>query len=212
MLRLDEMERFNRAQLLNALATLPGWKQVIFMLLCCERMLPNYVRFSQETGFGNVSVLRDALDAAWVWVESGQLPKDLDALRRACERQAPNTEDFGSQYTSAAVDAANAAATVLDAVESPSAAASLALNLVALAYDTIDMFVESMRDLAPTSPTFEQTILADPLMQNESRCQREDLAELAACDESRHTVVRQMRERANRYRFGSLSSTAEGKQ
>jgi len=78
-------------------------------------MLPNYERFYAEAGFGDVSVLKDAIDTALTWIESGRLPDNLAALRTACEQQAPDTEHFHSLHTSAALDAANVATIILDA-------------------------------------------------------------------------------------------------
>src|SRR5262245_38473482 len=118
------MEVFNEERLEALLQRLPAWKRIVFMAQVATRMLPNYERFSGETGFGDVSVLKRALDAAWFWMESGKAPCDLTALLDACEKQAPDTEDFGSPYTSAALDAANAAAYILDAIERPDEAQS----------------------------------------------------------------------------------------
>ncbi|MGK3969345.1 DUF416 family protein [Sorangium sp. So ce118] len=42
---------------------LEPWKRIAFMAQIAERMLPNQ-RFSAETGFGDVSVLRNVLDTA----------------------------------------------------------------------------------------------------------------------------------------------------
>lgn len=199
------MERFDKFQLTKQLEILPDWKRVIFMLLCCERMLPNYGRFSKETGFGDASVLRNALDVAWTWVESGDVPKDLEVLRKACEGQAPDTEgDFESDCTSAALDAACAAATVLDAIEVPSV--SLALDVATFSFDTVYMFVSNMQDLDPVVRISEDAILADPIIQNELCCQQKDLLEFASRDDVRHVLVPQMRERARLYCAGSLGS------
>lgn len=198
------MEGFDEHRLLSQLQLLPGWKQVAFMVLCCERMIPNFDRFSKEAGFGDAAVLRIALDVAWRWLETDQLPMDLDSLRSACEEQAPSTEDFRSEFTSAALDAANAVATVLDALERWSA--SNAAEVAALARDTVDLYVQASRNLDPASPSFEADILADPLMQTELRRQREDLEELISLGEDRSFIVTRMRKRSSQRGAGSLST------
>ena len=198
------MECFDELSLRRQLQALPSWKWVAFMLLCCERMLPNFERFSMDAGIGNGSALRAGLVSAWRWLETGQLPLDLNDLRNACEDQAPNTEDFHSNFTSSALDAANATAILLDALERPSA--SMAVEVAGLCRDTIDLYVQAVRHLDPNGPTFEVDILADPLMQTELRRQRDDLGTLIALGEDRPLAVKKMRERADQYAAGSLSN------
>lgn len=199
------MERFSETSLKDQISGLPSWKQIAFILLCCERMIPNYVAFSKEVGFGNALLLRRALASAWKWVESGQLPKDLHALREACDQETPNTEDYQSVFTSAALDAANAIAIALEAIETPSA--SLAVEVAGLSRDTVDMFVQSARSLDPADSTFEYTVAADPLMQTELRRQREDLNLLKASGNDRRAVASSLRDKSlNLYGLGSLLS------
>ena len=104
------MEVFDEKRLGRSLRKLPAWKQVAFMALVGARMLPNFRRYSAETGFGNVSVLEETLDAAWTWIESGRLPANSTALLEACDRQAPNAEKSTHPYTWPALDAACVAA------------------------------------------------------------------------------------------------------
>ena len=172
------MEAFDRDRLAHSLAPLPPWKKLAFMALTCERMLPNFGRFASETKFGEVSILRHALDSAWIYIQSGKLEGDPDKLKRACEDQAPDTELFRSIYTSAALDAANAVAAIFDAIKNPSV--EHVLETAALARDTVDLFVQQTNNLDdPCDPSFEQSILTNSLMQRELCRQREDLAMVA---------------------------------
>jgi len=47
------------------LKELDGQRHTTFACLTAERMLPNYQSFQSETGWGDVQVLRTALDLAW---------------------------------------------------------------------------------------------------------------------------------------------------
>src|SRR5262245_19166257 len=131
------METFDKDQLQQSLAQLDPWKRVAFMAMCCERMVPNYDRFNAECGFGDARILRRGIDAAWSWLESDRVPDDLKSVRAEVEQQAPNTEDFPSPFTSAALDAANATAILLDALGEPDGADPL--EVACLARDTIDL-------------------------------------------------------------------------
>ena len=189
------MEVFDEDKLEGQLQKLAVWKRVAFMVQTGARMLPNYERFSAETGFGDASVLKRALDAAWTWVESEELPHDLTALREACERQAPNTEQFRSPYTSAALDAANAAAATLDAIVNPGESRSS--EVASLARDTVDLFVQELLNLDSNAADFEKAILRHDLMQRELRRQREDLEALMKWTGPRSTASRELRARAD---------------
>lgn len=189
------MEAFDEQLVDQTLRGLEPWRAVAFMALLCERMALNYRRFHDETGFGNPAVLCSALEAIWEWIESGTRPEGLAELREACEEQAPDTERFNSRYTSAALDAASAVATTLDAIESPEHARPG--EVAALARDTIDLYVQELENLDPSSPEFEQAILRHSLMQRELRHQRMDLDELTTKLAGRRSAVRALRSRSH---------------
>jgi hypothetical protein len=166
------------------------------------RFPANYQRFSAETGFGDVSILRNALDTAWTWIESGRLLGNLAELREACEQQAPDTEQFRSLYTSAALDAANVAAIILEALERPDEARPV--DVASLARDTVDLFVQERMNLDPNAPGFEEAILRHNLMQSELRRQREDLEALTKWSGDRETAGRELRAKSAGRTLGSL--------
>jgi uncharacterized protein len=197
------VETFDEKRLEKSLQRLAVWKRIAFMAQVGARMLPNYQRFSAETGFGDVSILKDAFDAAWIWIESGKSPDNLTVLREACEKQAPKTEQFRSRYTSAALDAANAAEATLDAIEHPDEVRPA--EVASLARDTVDLFVQELMGLDPNTPGFEEAILRHDLMQRELRHQREDLETLSKWSGDRHTAGRELRAKsAARTLGGSL--------
>jgi hypothetical protein len=99
-------KEFNEERLREQLSRLTVWKQMTFMLACCERMFPNYVVFVREMGWGTIDVIRSALKEAWSVLETGTINEDFSDVEQKCEKAAPNTEDFNSLYVSAALDAA----------------------------------------------------------------------------------------------------------
>jgi hypothetical protein len=188
------MKVFDEKSLGASLRKLEEWKRVAFMAQIAERMLPNYQRFSAETDFGDISVLRRALDATWRWVESGRTVEGLSELLESCEQQAPDTELFRSRYTSAALDAANAAAAILDALSNPKEIN--AVEVASLARDSIDLFVQELMDLDPNSPGFEEKIVRHDLMQRELLHQQQDLDALSVWTGDRESLVRTFRAKA----------------
>ena len=57
--------RFDEPDLVARLAALPSKLRVAFAVLCAERQLPNYIRFSETSGLGNPNVLKKALASIW---------------------------------------------------------------------------------------------------------------------------------------------------
>jgi uncharacterized protein YjaG (DUF416 family) len=187
---------------LERLDRLENWKQVAFMALTGARMLPNYARFFDETGFGDPSVLDRFHQLAWTWVETAFAPDDVPVLISECEVLAPDTEQYHSRYTSAALDAANVTAMILEAIVHPGRVR--AIEAAALARDTVDLFIQETLDLNPNAPNFEDFILNHDLMQQELRHQREDLELVMRAPNDRATVGSEMRVGAARITSGSL--------
>lgn len=198
------MEAFDGNRLESALLRLAPWKPVVFMLLAAERMLPNYQRFSVETGFGDISVLRESLDAAWAWVETGEFPGNLAALRVACEEQAPDTENFQSSCTSAALDAASATATILDMIENPNG--TRLAEVAALARDTVDLYLHDVLRANLRVVDIETAVAQHFLMQRELRRQSEDLAALEKWSADRRAAARAFKTSAGSDSGGSLDA------
>jgi uncharacterized protein YjaG (DUF416 family) len=197
------MESFDEVRLRQGLIGFEPWKRVVFMLLCCQRMVPNYEKFSADTGFGEPSQLWRGLRMAWTWIESELVPPDLKELRASVERQAPDTEgDFPSQFTSAALDAASAVAYVLDAVEAPTDSATLELAIVVarLARDTVDLYV-----FHSTGLDSKDAIDNHPLMQAELRRQREDIDRLDKWTKTKREAVESLQISSLDGSCGSLS-------
>ena len=174
------------------------------MVFCCERMLPNFKRFIIETGFGDAAVLRRALDAIWMWIENGTPPVALKELKAACEQQAPNTENFSSPYTSAALDAANSVAIALDAIEDDDA--EHVVEVASLARDTVDLYVQEQLNLDPSEAEFENKILSSPLMQRELTHQYASLERLADLGGERGVASQKLRQDWSNIQSGSLGT------
>jgi uncharacterized protein len=200
------METFDKDHLQRSLARLAPWKQVAFMALCCERMVPNYDRFTADSGFGDSRVLRRGLDVAWSWLKSDRLSDDLGTLRIQVEQQAPSTEDFSSPFTSAALDSANAVASLLDAVEDPEGADPV--EVASLARDTVDLYAQEIENLDPNDHGLEDTIQRHQMMQAELLRQHDDLANLERWSGTRHDAVQQLRPSNRGAMIGSLAASA----
>lgn len=196
------MEIFDETALLLKLDGMSAWKRVAFMASCCERMLPNYAIFHAQTNYGNYIFLRAALDAIWEWVESEKTTENMLAIAIQSEQQAPDTSEFSSPYTSAALDAATAIATTAEAVSD--ASASKVIEVAALARDTVDIFVQEADDLDPNDPGLDEKIRRSDLMQAELRAQNKSLDKLRSLPNDDKEQRIQLREHWANSKIGSL--------
>lgn len=172
------MERpFDARALERALKKLPIEGQLAFLLSCAERLLPNYLSFQRRHSWGNATVLRAALDLGWHRLQGRTVTTDeINLSLERCEAATPDTEDFDSELVSSALDAANAAALVLEFLLESNV--GKVVQCAELARDTVDMYVQELEDLDPNDAMLETTILNHPLMQQELQRQRTDLETL----------------------------------
>lgn len=139
-------------------------------------MLPNYEKFLQEVGWGDVGPLRRALDSVWEAYEEGPRPnRELLDLLSQCEKCAPNSEDFISLYVSSAQDAAFAICALLDFLLDSDL--NRIISVPQMSTDSVDLIVQEQENMDPHDPLLESKILEHPLMQQELARQRRDIAE-----------------------------------
>lgn len=150
---------------------LSPWQRLAFVANCCERMIPNYRHFSAQSSFGDVNVLRNALDSVWLQVLGGGVNLDLASLPERCEAQAPDPSEFASIYASSALDAATAISIAASAAATQTDVSAV-MSVAELARDTVDLYIQMTEDLDPNAPGFEAKILSSRLMQVELKRQR----------------------------------------
>ena len=168
-------------------------------------MIPNYEKFTTDTGFGSPQLLRDAVDSVWAWLESSYPPGELRDTVERIDAQAPDAAEFASPFTSAALDAANATAILLEAIISPADADPF--EVASLARDTVDLYVQQSERLYPNDRQLEEEINCHPLMQAELQCQKRDLEELAKWTGTRSDSARCLRDQPPWSKGGSLDPT-----
>lgn len=158
---------YNRTEVRAGLENLPDDARVAFALSCAERLLPNYLAFRKETGWGSSHVLRRGLDVAWDQLSgSRDSLEQLRAVSTECESQAPDSEDFDSLYTGAAQDAVLALCSVFDYLTGPATIEKIE-QASSYAVDSIDLYVQEVENMNPQDHKVEERIRLHPLMQTE---------------------------------------------
>ena len=164
---------FDEHRLRKQLEGLSKWKQLVFMVCCCERMFPNYVIFANETGWGQKELIRRALDTAWTLLLAARSCANCSHLAQKCEDSAPDVDDFVSSYTSAALDAAVSAAILMEAFHDFDQSGPI--TIATLSRDTVDMHVRDIENIDTARENYKEKVLHHELMQTELRAQREDI-------------------------------------
>lgn len=169
------------------LELLPFNYQVAFAAACCERLLPNYNLFSREADWGNVLLLRNALDEVWHLLQGKAIDVDfLSKLCDECEENLPHDDDnHASAYVPEAQRACAAICCLLDICleENPEQVPWIIMQIK----DTLNEYLEWQLEQSLGS-SWEQlseakkirTINNHPFTLREMARQEEDLQKLQA--------------------------------
>ncbi len=165
------MRRFDGALLRNRLGTLPKWKQIGFVLLLCERMMPNLKEFSAATGFDG-SGYADSMGLAWDSLNSVQNGRDYKTRPETSLTGAPSTEESVHRFTSLALNAALSISSLMSIVDD--GRIEHAVEVAQLACDGVELYIQFL-ELVPPIPLARGRVLDHPLMQRELERQESDL-------------------------------------
>lgn len=165
---------FNGEALMERLIRLDNKRQLAFGAVCCERLLPNYLAFQKNAGWGNIDPIRKALDYVW-WSLSNQPPssQEIKNMIASCESAAPDSEDFDSLYVTSAQDVCFAVCGLLDYLLEGDV--GKVVQAATYATDSVDLYVQEIENMAPDDPQLERRILTHRLMQRELAQQEQDL-------------------------------------
>lgn len=165
------MLEFDEKKLNRRLRALSSLKQLAFLLLLCERTMPEFRKFAKDTGF-DLTVYRDCLEQGWECLGGKARPHVYETLARACLESAPDTEEFDHLLTSAALDAALSINHLMTFLLDHNI--DHIVDAAGLARDTVDLFVQRTEAVHPFSLSLDK-VARHRLMQQELKRQEEDL-------------------------------------
>jgi len=166
---------------LQSLDKLSSKYRTVFAASCCERLIPNYVAFSIMDNWGPPDVLENALEFVWVSLQVPRLDaQHVRALIQACQKIIPDTEDFTSLFSGAALNAAAAVCYTLMCLEDGKL--EHAVYAGRLAIETIESYLHTVNkpSLAVSfhDPTFSEWLDQAPLFISEMDLQRKTIQSL----------------------------------
>lgn len=184
---------FDESELRRRLEPIPFWKQLVFLLAICQRLIPSFQAFAKEAGVSGEKELRRLIDKAWAALLAGIWNAEFSSDMAQAEKLAPDTEDFESILVSSALDAAIAISFLMKAfTENQTGSIVEAAGLIR---DSVDMYIQELENLDPGDPSLEKKILTHELMQKELKRQREDLSFLTALDNDINLSIAAVEER-----------------
>lgn len=145
-------------------------QKLAFAASCCERLLPNYAKFQNEENWGDFERLQETLNKIWKMVEKNRITnKEAKELEGKWELVIPDTEDFDSSFTSAALDAATSIYELVMFCSDYSI--SRILDISTFSLDTVDRHVQDLLNVDYSDPNCEEEISVHPLMVRELQAQ-----------------------------------------
>ena len=189
---------FDEPDLVVRLARLPSKLRVAFAALCGERQSPNYIQFSERSGWGDPNVLKDALESIWQDIQGQPLTKDqLETILERCMTSIP-TEDTEGDTANAEDAAASVAYTIRSRLADDPQEAAWAAQC---AYNALWHLLMSQIESTSIEPEHVRFVRSHPLVQAELRRQQADLQELQLVSAETSlpgSVISDLRDRARR--------------
>lgn len=172
------MQKF-RSETKQQVELLSDKGRIIFALLTCEKLYPNYVFFRNHFHWGDERLLGDAIIGIYEYI----IKKDKSEIKHLLdevESITPDTGEFPDVTASFALDACTAVYSTLKYISFKNI--DDLVDVASYAIDTVDMYVQEKENLEYSDPEFESKIANDPYMIAEKRRQQtllDRLSELA---------------------------------
>jgi len=180
--------RFNEESLYKKLDKLEYWKQLLFLIIVCQRLIPNFFYFEKKTGHIGGKILVNAIEKSWSVLMKGKVFVNLTKEQKECEKIAPDTEKYQTILVSSALDTAVAVSLLMKAFLEHDT--KIIVEAVSLMNDTIEMYIQDMIDVDIFTPIIEEKIIQHPLMQRELNQQIKDYDFLLRLDDDLSSSIK----------------------
>lgn len=155
-----------------ALNQLSTWQQITFSAALIERMLPNYLIFSEVEKSGDVKVLRNQLDLVWQWLDKQQRVKiNYEAQFIKLDEQTPDPEKFDSFGVFPAIDVCMALLSLLQLMQDKDSDGAKSVSR--LSENSVSYYCELEFAQLEEESGQDNDIESHPLMQWEIATQKE---------------------------------------
>lgn len=126
----------------ESLEVMDSRRRLGFGICLLERAIPMFYQFQVETGHPGTAELLAALATCWATIESDQPGHTTFIHPDDCEKVMPDSEDYGSFYTPAALDALQIGCSLLEFIHTKSLKSII--EAVQAQLDTIDLAIQAL--------------------------------------------------------------------
>ncbi len=152
-----------------SLKQLNDWQLAAFCAAVSERLLPNYVLFSRVAEFGDIQVLRTALDKVWDRLSNRCGSVNFETQMEKVDAVIPEPDDFDMYGVYPALDACVALITTLN--QMVEASYQDARQISQLALQCIETYLEVIADAELSDEELVRFINTHPLLEIEQQFQ-----------------------------------------
>lgn len=149
------------------------YQQAAIATTLLERMLPNYLLFSEVSHFGDPVLVRKILDLCWEWLTVPKAKINFEKLAEELELVTPEVNHFDMFGVYPAVDCATALDMLLNGIREQDGAEFI--NVAKISQATVARLIEYQAADAEitTEAELKKWVRDDPLMQYEMECLKE---------------------------------------
>lgn len=156
-------------------------QQVLFAVLICEKLLPNYRQFSEKENWGDIEILEEAIVMLYQFLQDIDLnDTELDGIYEKIIEVTPDVVRFEGDLASYALDACSAVSDSIEFLLSEDL--SYLLNIASIARDTVDTFAQETEETGNYDDDFDTRIAQNSYMQKEVKRQHDLLDKLAGAE------------------------------
>lgn len=170
------------------LEKLESWQHVTFMACLCERMVPNYRAFCQETGFGDGQLYRRILDLLWETLVVKDAKVNFDSQLEKLEEAIPSTDDYDLYGVYPAIDACVALSELLHSrLSGETLVHAIAVSETSITTVAMLEMTQAGREMT------EEELKVNPAVEEEWDIQWEIFRLLAACEDRDLELIKGLR-------------------
>ncbi|WP_415904753.1 YjaG family protein [Neptuniibacter sp. QD48_55] len=180
---------------------LKDWQLAAYCAAVSERMFPNFALFARLMEFGDVSKMRQILDAVWDHLNNTGAKMNFEVQLDKVEENMPDLDEFDMYGASPALDAVVALFSTLNTVIA--ADASEVLTVANMSRESVATFIELNADDQISDDELVRFINTHDLMVQEDDFQA-DILEIIQDDLPRRDALQELRELAHNDGYSNL--------
>lgn len=144
-------------------------RNLTFGYLTSQRLLPNYIYFSQVYNFGDSTVLKQYLQLIRSKIIDQNFESNFGDYETILNKLSPEPHNYKTVLASSAMDACGSVYSLINYIIDKND--NHIQEIATLATDSVDMYIQEKENLDMSNPQMEKIIAEHPLMVKERKTQ-----------------------------------------